>query len=152
MAEAPTFRDWEQMRRLAEWRRAAVVVSGALLCGCVLHGKGHVIHFARLEPADRIVVTTHGGDVIKTIEDKAQIDAAVRFIRQYEEGWRDPLSGPRVPRFMLDFSVGGRHLGSYGMGVGYVVSDPTTDGFWSRDVREADVKRLAATLGLELNR
>jgi len=117
----------------------------------VLHGKGHVIQFARLEPADRIVVRTRFGDVIKTIEDKAQIDAAVQFIRQYETGWRDPIKGPRVPRFMLDFLVRGRRIGSYGIGVGYVVSDPTTDGFWSRDVPEADVKRLAGRLGLELN-
>ena len=137
---------------LSEWRRAAVVVSGALLCGCVLHGKGHVIRFAQLEPADRIVVRTRFDEVIKTIDDKSQIDAAVRFIRQYETGWRDPASGPLVPRFMLDFLVDGRRIGSYGIGVGYVVSNPTIDGFWSRDVPEADVKRLAVRLGLELSR
>jgi hypothetical protein len=142
----------EQMMSLSKWRRAAVVVSGALLCGCVLHGKGHVIQFARLEPADRIVVRTRSGEAIKTIDDKTQIDVAVRFIRQYETGWRDPISGPRVPRFMLDFFVGERRIGSYGIGVRYIVSDPTTDGFWSRDAPEGDVKRLAGTLGLELNR
>lgn len=89
--------------------------------------------------------------MIKAINDKAQIDAAVRFIRQYENGWRDPIRGPLVPSFMLEFFVSGHHIGSFGIGAGYVVSDPTTDGFWSREVPEEDVKRLAGRLGLELN-
>lgn len=65
----------------SEWRRT-LVVSCALVSGCVLHGKGHVIQFVRLEPADQIVVRTDSGEAIKTIDDKALIDAAVRFIRQ----------------------------------------------------------------------
>jgi hypothetical protein len=75
---------------------------------------------------------------------------AVRFARAKQSGWKDPISGPRVPQYLLQFYNGSRGVGGYGIGSKYIVSDPTVNGFWSQTVPPDEIRALAATLGLAL--
>jgi hypothetical protein len=122
----------------------------AFMSGCALHGKGHTIDFSSLLQADRIVILTRAGETVKTVTDPAVTKAAAEFIQQYSSHWEDPLIGPILPEFMLHFYVGNRGLGGYGIGVGSVVANPPTAGFWSRPVPADDVSGFAGSLGLRL--
>jgi hypothetical protein len=122
----------------------------ALIAGCALFGIRHKIDFSPLERANRLVVLTRSGDIVKTINDAAQVNAAARFIQAYRSGWQDPFRGPVVPDFVLHFYAGSRGLGGYGIGPGVLTSDPPTAGFWSRPAPPDDVNRLASMLGLRL--
>jgi hypothetical protein len=85
---------------------------------------------------------------VKTVTDAAQIRSARDFIRQFETGWRDPVSGIRIPDVMLRFYHDGHFVGAYGIGDNYVVSDPPMAGFWSRKVPTTDIERLRRTLAI----
>jgi hypothetical protein len=115
-----------------------------------LLGKRHTIDFSPLKQADRLEVLSHKGETIKTITDPVLISAAAEFIQRFTSGWKDPLSGPVVPDFMLHFYAGERGIGGYGIGVGVIVSNPPTHGFWSRSAPEKEVNDLAARLGIKL--
>lgn len=98
--------------------------------------------------ADRIDVLRRDGMPVKTITNPAQILAALNFIKKYEAGWKDPLRGPLVPRLMLHFYHGNNGISGFGVGPGYIVSDPPTAGFWSRDAPQDEIDRLLQILGL----
>ena len=130
---------------------AASVVLAVVLAGCAFHGRGHTIDFDPLESADRIVVLrTRDYEVVKTITDPDQVRAAARFARAKETRWKDPIAGPRIPQYLLRFFNGNRFLGGYGIESGYIVSDPTVNGFWSQTVPPDEIRALVATLGLIL--
>lgn len=130
---------------------AASVVLAVMLVSCASHGRGHTIDFDPLAGVDRIVVhRTRDSAVVTTITDLGQVRAAARFARANETGWKDPLSGPQIPQYLLRFFTGTRFLGGYGIGSGSLVSDPTVNGFWSHPVPPDKIRALAATLGLAL--
>lgn len=130
---------------------AASIVLAVTLVSCAFHGRGHTIDFDPLDGVDRIVILrTRDNEVVKTITDPGQVRAAVRFARANETGWKDPLSGPQIPQYLLRFFTGSRFLGGYGIGSGYIVSDPTVNGFWSHTVPPDEIRALAATLDLAL--
>jgi hypothetical protein len=129
----------------------ASVMLAVALVSCALHGRGHTIDFDSLESADRIeVLRALNAEIVKTVTDPFQVRAAVRFVRAKQSGWKDPISGPPVPRYLLRFYNGSRGIGGYGLGTAYIVSDPTVDGFWSQTVPPDEIRALAATLGLAL--
>ena len=74
---------------------------------------------------------------MQTITDPARNPVAADFILPFQSGWKDPLSGPRVPELMLTFFKGTQFVGAYGAGRGpdYVVSHPPSQGFRSQQVR-----------------
>jgi hypothetical protein len=137
------------MARLTNAVPKVSVVFAVAAASCVFHSR-HTIDFDPLENADRIVVRTRDAEIVKTITDPDQVRAAARFARANETGWKDPLSGPRIPEYLLRFFNGSRFLGGYGIGSGYIVSDPTVNGFWSQTVPPDEIRALAATLGLTL--
>jgi hypothetical protein len=110
--------------------------------------RGHSIDFAPLERADRMEVRTRDGALVKTIRDGAQIRQAIAFIERYQSGWKDPVTGPVVPTFMLTFFKGDEGISGFGVGGRYIVSHPPTAGFWSRTVPEEEATRLLEQLGL----
>lgn len=73
---------------------------------------------------------------------------AAQLIEQYREGWKDPLHGPRMPKYMLIFYRGQEQLGGFGIADRYLVSNPPTQGFWSQDVSPDAVAKLLRALGL----
>lgn len=124
----------------------ATLLGGFGPVGCALHG--HKLDFSPLERGDRIEVRTRAGALVRTITDRSQIQAAVDFIERYPSGWKDPLGGPRVPRLMLLFFRGDTGISGFGVGRGYIVSDPSTLGFWSRDIASDEIDGLVRALGL----
>lgn len=112
--------------------RLSLVPVTVLIASCAFFGSRHTIEFSPLKRADRLVVLTRSGDIVKTVTDPAQVSAAAQFIQAYRSGWQDPLEGIVVPEFVLHFYAGTSGLGGYGIGAGYVTSDPPTAGFWSR--------------------
>jgi hypothetical protein len=127
-----------------------VIPVTVLIASCALFGIRRKIDFSPLERANRLVVLTRSGDIVKTINDAAQVNAAAHFIQAYRLAWQDPLRGPVVPDFVLHFYAGTRGLGGYGIGAGVLTSDPPTAGFWSRPAPPDEVNRLASMLGLKL--
>jgi hypothetical protein len=109
---------------------------------------GHRIDFTPLERGDRMEIRTRDGALVKTITDAAQVRQAIEFIERYQSGWRDPVTGPVVPTFMLTFFKGEEGISGFGVGGRSIVSHPPTTGFWSRSVPEAEVTRLLEQLGL----
>lgn len=130
--------------------RLTLVPITVLIASCAAFGVRHKIEFSPLERADRLVVLTRSGAIVKTITDPAQVSAAAQFIQAYRSGWRDPVAGIVVPEFLLHFYAGSRGLGGYGISTGYLTSDPPTAGFWSRPAPPDEVNRLASLLGLTL--
>jgi hypothetical protein len=122
------------------------LLSCALTVACALHG--HRLDFSALAQADYIEVRSNLDAPIKTIDDSNQVRAATQFIEQYRGGWKDPLHGPRVPKYMLIFYRGQERLGGFGISDRYLVSYPPTQGFWSRDVSPDAVVGLLRALGL----
>jgi hypothetical protein len=138
---------------MSEYRRTRISLT-ALFCvsvllsqSCALHR--HRIDFGALQSADRIEVRDTSAAVLKTLTDPAQVQAATTFIRQRETGWKDPLTGPVIPRIVLMFYSGTRFLGGFGVGDSSIVSYPPKDGFWSRDVPEEEIKKLLLTLDVK---
>jgi hypothetical protein len=125
---------------------AVVATSAAVSLGCA--GRAHRIDFQPLAEANRVEVRTSDQEFVKTVTDPAQIRIATDFIRRFETGWRDPLTGVRIPSLMLTFFRDNRFVGAYGIGDDYVVSNPPTAGFWSRKVPAEDIERLRRGLGI----
>ena len=138
-----------RMARLTNAVPKVSVVFAVAAASCVFHSR-HTIDFDPLENADRIVVRTRDAEIVKTITDPDQVRAAARLARAKKAGWKDPLDGPWVPQYMFQFFKGSRGVGGYGIGFGYIVSDPTVNGFWSQTVPPDEIRALAATLGLTL--
>ena len=135
---------------LTRFMSGALFTWSIVLGGCAFHRGGHTINFESVLQADRLVVN-RGTEVVKTITDPDMVQVAARFVQPYSTGWEDPLRGPLVPRFMLYFYSGSQFLKAYGIGIGYLASYSPADGFWSRNVTDADVRHLAETLGLDLD-
>jgi hypothetical protein len=127
--------------------RVPAVLLSLLLCGCALNR--HRIDFTALEQADRIEVSTRYSEPVKRITDPVQIRAAVSFVQARQSGWKDPLRGPVVPAYMLAFFAGSRFVGAFGIGQTVITSHPPTHGFWSQDVAQAEMDRLAEQLTLK---
>jgi hypothetical protein len=121
-------------------------MSAALSVSCA--ARAHRIDFRPLADANRIEVHTSTNQLVKTITDPAQVRVAIDFIQSLESGWRDPLSGVRIPRVMLRLFKDDRFVGAYGIDNRYVMSNPPTAGFWSREAPAADIQRLIDSLGL----
>lgn len=136
-------------RRFFRWLVSALtmLVTALSIMGCGLHG--HRIDFTPLERADRIEVRTRLDAPVKSITDPVQVRAALDFIKKYRSGGKDPLSGPLVPRFMLQFYTGQEGLGGFGVGSRHIVSNPPTAGFWSREVPRDEIDRLVRALALK---
>jgi hypothetical protein len=121
---------------------------GSAALGVSSCGGPHPKHldFGDLRAADRIEVVAvwDGNRKDAPITDRAKIDRAARFIERYRDGWIDVWSGPRAPWVLLDFSVGDRHVGDFGLGGHYLVA-----GFLSRDVDPEEIARFARDLGLK---
>ena len=130
--------------------RLTLVSMTVLIASCAAFGVRHKIEFSPLQRADRLVVLSRSGAIVKTITDPAQVSAAAQFIQAYRSGWKDPVGGVVVPEFLLHFYGGSRGLGGYGFSTGYLTSDPPTAGFWSRPAPPDEVNRLASLLGLTL--
>jgi hypothetical protein len=135
---------------LTAFVRRVLCTSFIVLGGCSFHHGGHTINFESVLQADHLVVN-RGTEVVKTITDPDMVQVAARFVQPYSAGWEDPLRGPLIPRFTLYFYNGSRFVKAYGIGIGYLASYSPADGFWSRDVPEANVRHLAETLGLDLD-
>lgn len=130
--------------------RLTLVSMTVLIASCAAFGVRHKIEFSPLQRADRLVVLSRSGAIVKTITDPAQVSAAAQFIQAYRSGWQDPIGGVVVPEFLLHFYGGSRGLGGYGISTGHLTSDPPTAGFWSRPAPPDEVNRLASLLGLTL--
>ena len=131
------------MRGLA----VVVIMSAAFTLSCAARGRR--VDFRPLGDANRIEVHTSTNQLVKTITDPGQVRVAIDFIQRFESGWRDPLSGVRVPGVMLSFFKDERFVGAFGIDNRYVMTDPPTAGFWSREVPAADIQRLIDRLGLK---
>lgn len=128
-------------------RRLAVsVVVAAFTVSCA--ARGHRIDFRPLANANRIEVHTSTNQPVTTITAPSDVRFACDFIQALQTGWSDPVSGPRIPRLMLRFFKNERFLGAFGIDSRYVMSDPPTAGFWSREAPAGDMQRLIDRLGL----
>lgn len=127
-------------------RRCTLAAGIFVMAACALHG--HRIDYSRLHGADRIEVIDKTGKPFTEIRDSARVAEGIKFIQRYQSGWKDPLSGPVVPDFLLMFYQGRRFVGAYGVGYGDIVSYPPADGFWSQRISESELIQLTRALGL----
>lgn len=125
------------------WSVVVIAVMGA----CALNR--HRIDFTSLEKADRIEVRSRDSTLVKTLTDPSQIGVALEFIREFSRGWGDPLTGPPVPAFMLNFYSDRKWVGAFGIaGSTTIVSDPPKYGFWTREVPAQRMQTLMKVLEL----
>jgi hypothetical protein len=123
------------------------VVAASFNVSCA--ARSHRIDFRPLADANRIEVHTSTNQLVTTMTGPGQVRVGVDFIQALESGWRDPLTGVRVPRVMLSFFKDDRFLGAFGIDDRYLMSHPPNAGFWSREAPAADLQRLIDRLGLK---
>jgi hypothetical protein len=105
------------------------------------------IDYKALSTADRLEVRTTFDKSIVKIADATKVRAAVDFILQRQDRWGDRVN-PYVPTLVFEFYRGGQRLGGYGIGQDIVVALPGDQGFWWRDVPEAEVDALLKAVGV----
>ena len=108
------------------------------------------LDFSTLKRADRISVRTNSDKPVKELTDPSQLAAALDFLDHHTTGWSENWSGPLIPALMLQFYDGSKRLGGFGVGETYIVADPSTYGWLSRQVKIEDRDALLNTLTLRL--
>jgi hypothetical protein len=108
------------------------------------------VDFGKLRTADRIDVRTASDKSVKEIVEPKKIKAAVEFIVDHREGWRESPSGPLAPDLMLQFYRGPERLGGFGVTRRHLVADPSTRGWLSRSVSVDEVNDLLQQLDVKL--
>lgn len=122
------------------------------VCLLVLAGlgcTGEQVTFDALRGADRIEVLTSHAEVVSTIEDPATIAAVQAMISRHDLGWSAPWLGTPVPPLQVNFHRGRRLLGGFGLGEGFLTSDPGPT-FMMRSIPATETQEIARLLGVAL--
>ena len=117
--------------------------------GCATFGRQH-LDYTALAVADRLEVSARDRKSLPTvtITEPSKIKYAIDFILQRQDRWGDRVH-PYVPTLVLEFYKGNTSLGGYGVSDGILVALPQRQGFWWRDVSEAEVSGLLKALEVE---
>lgn len=124
---------------------AAGVAVVALAAGCMRSTqtvRDEHVDFARLDTADRVVISTASGSPLRTTRDTTEIASLTSFAASHDEDWETPWSGPPVAAFRANFYAGDRYLGHLGVGADILTTD--LGGFLSRSVSADDRARVVA--------
>jgi hypothetical protein len=95
------------------------------------------MQFARLRPADRVVITTNMNETLRTISDPTLVAALVSFAEAHASDWEVPWWGPRGSLVRANFYAGNRFLGDLGVGSTFLTAQGCGD-FQSRAVSPDD--------------
>jgi len=95
------------------------------------------MQFARLRPADRVLITTNMNKTLRTISDPASVTALVSFAEAHASDWEVPWYGPHGALVRANFYAGNRFLGDLGVGSTFLSAQGCGD-FPIRPVSAAD--------------
>jgi len=95
------------------------------------------MQFARLQPADRVLITTSMNETLRTISDPASVAALISFAEAHATGWEVPWYGPPGALVRANFYAGNRFLGDLGVGSDFVSAQGCGD-FPSRPISAED--------------
>ena len=129
---------------------ARFVAAGTLalsMSGCTLGARCPDMQFARLRPADRILITTNMNETLRTISHPASVAALVSFAEAHAGDWETPWSGPRGGRVRANFYAGNRFLGDLGVGSTFLTAQGCGY-FFSRPVSADDRAVLMQMFGV----
>ena len=105
--------------------------------GCTIGARCSDMQFARLRPADRVLITTNMNETLRTISDPASVAALVSFAEAHASDWEVPWYGPRGALVRANFYDGNRFLGDLGVGSTFITAQGCGD-FHSRPVSAED--------------
>ena len=125
---------WERIRFRTGLLVAATMT---LVIGCTMGTRCPDMQFARLRPADRVVITTNMNETLRTISDPTAVAALVAFAEAHTSGWEVPWYGPRGSLVRANFYAGNRFLGDLGVGGTFLTAQGCGD-FQSAPVSSDD--------------
>ena len=128
----------------------ALLFTVCLPAACATFGR-HRLDYTSLTGADRVEVRDRADRLLINITDPQKVQYAVEFIVKRQDRWGDRIS-PYVPALVLQFYVGERQLGGYGISSDVLIAFPVQHGFWWRDVAPAEISALLKTLEIEMPR
>jgi hypothetical protein len=105
--------------------------------GCTIGARCSDMEFARLRPADRVLITTNMNETLRTITDPASVAALVSFAEAHASDWEVPWYGPPGALVRANFYAGNRFLGDLGVGSTFLSAQGCGD-FPSRPVSADD--------------
>ena len=143
------------VRRMMVWKRSTPrtrLVAGASLVlamsGCTMGARCQDMQFARLRPADRVLITTNMNETLRTISDPASVAALVSFAEAHASDWEVPWYGPPGALVRANFYAGNRFLGDLGVGNTFLTAQGCGD-FHSRPVSAADRAVVMQMFGVQ---
>lgn len=108
------------------------------------------MRFARLRPADRVMITSNMNDALRTISDPVSISNLVAFAEAHESGWGTPWFGPPVALVRAHFYSGSRFLGDLGVGTDFLTAQGCGS-FQSRRVSASDRTAVMQLFGVPVS-
>lgn len=126
---------WERIKPRTRLFAAALLV--LTFGGCTMGARCPDMQFARLRPADRVLIITNMNETLRTITDPALVAALVSFAEAHASDWEVPWSGPPGALVRANFYAGNRFLGDLGVGSTFLSAQGCGD-FPSRPVSADD--------------
>jgi hypothetical protein len=115
----------------------ATVIFGAIsITGC-LSDPCEDMGFQRFRNANRVEITDNHNNVLRRIENPAQIQALANVAISYKSGWGTPWAGAPIALVRANFFQGNKFLGDFGVGSGFL-SAQGCGYFQSRNVNSKD--------------
>jgi|RhiMetdeSRZDD1v2_1073273.scaffolds.fasta_scaffold110918_2 hypothetical protein len=138
-----------RLRKLIEPQASLFAAAAFVLAisGCTIGARCRDMQFARLRPADRVLITTNMNETLRTISDPASVAALVSFAEAHASDWEVPWYGPPGALVRANFYAGNRFLGDLGVGSTFLSAQGCGD-FPSRPVSGADRAVLMQMFGV----
>src|SRR5439155_7430636 len=137
----------EKMRTMS-WAVVAALLAVMDCCG--FRTSCPDMRFARLRPADRVMITSNMNDALRTICDPVSISNLVAFAEAHESGWGTPWFGPPVALVRAHFYSGSRFLGDLGVGTDFLTAQGCGS-FQSRRVSASDRTAVMQLFGVPVS-
>jgi len=120
----------------------ALIVTCTSLAAC---GRSHTT--AQLPKVTRVEITDRNTQVLKRVENAAEISRIVSFVDQHRKGWMVPSGDIPIPRVHADFYDGPTFVAGFGVGRGFFETH-RNGVFLSKTASESDQKKFLELIGL----
>ena len=120
----------------------ALMVACTSFAAC---GRSHTT--AQLPKVTRVEITDRNTQVLKRVENAAEISRIVSFVDQHRKGWMVPSGDIPIPRVHADFYDGPTFVAGFGVGRGFFETH-RNGVFLSKTASESDQKKFLELIGL----
>jgi len=127
--------------------RVVAGLTAFMLASCSTSNECPYMDFQEFRVADRALITVDSNAIDDEIRSVDRLRALVDFAEEHNSGWSSPVFGPPIARLSVQFFVGNRFLGDFGVGTDFLAAQGCGY-FYSRAVSAADRQKLIALIGV----